>query len=105
MFKEHFFCPKKAKALHNLICSVLRGPHIRDLTLDELQSFTYKVGRALHNIPFYLAKGEEVEESILIEIDQLDPSSTKEDWGHWVKIFCAEFSQAIPAIEVRISSR
>jgi len=87
---------KNDTALHNLICSSLRGQHIKEFSINELQIYTHKIGIALHNIPHYLTSMKELPLTEYLYINELDPSGTNIEWGYWCKEFSDTINQVLP---------
>lgn len=86
----------KSTALEYLICDMMRGPHVWSMSLSELQVFIYKAGVALHNVPHFLGEDQEVPESILRSVAEIDPSANEDFWGEWVTNFCDKLGQDLP---------
>lgn len=84
------------KALHDLICSTLRGEHIRGMKLLEIQQYNYHLGVALHNIPEYLRKQGELPLMCLNAINTLDPTGSESHWGEWCTQFSSTIGQKLP---------
>ena len=84
------------KALHDLICSTLRGEHIRDMKLRELQQYNYHLGVALHNIPEHLRNQGELPLECLNAINMLDPTGSDSRWGEWCTQFSSTIGQELP---------
>lgn len=83
---------KRAKALTWLICHFLRGGvNTSAMNVHELRSYMARVGVALHNLPHYIDNVQHLELDQLIDIDNLDPTSTPESWGDVVKHFGSNF--------------
>lgn len=86
----------KAKGLHDLICVMLRGMHFENMSEDQIKSFIYQAGVALHNIPFNVAENKPLLSHQLLEINRLDPDGDDDNWGSWVKIIAGSFEQDLP---------
>jgi hypothetical protein len=86
------------KALHDLICSSLRGCHIRDLNSIQLQKYCYNLGVALHNIPNELTTTGKVPPETYRSINELDPSGSKSNWGDWSIQFSHAIGQELPEV-------
>lgn len=86
----------RAEAVHDLICEMLRGPHIR--LLDKIASHHYLIGAgiALHNLPRYAVGDHVLSTHDLLAINDLDPQGAANVWGPWVKEFCAKTGHAAP---------
>jgi len=87
----------KAKGLHDLICDMLRGVHVNNMSRAALAEFTYKAGAALHNTPLNLVNDEKLSTRQLIDINKLDPSGANNKWGDWVKQITIAFDQELTA--------
>jgi len=87
---------KLDRALHDLICSTLRGEHIRDMKLHELQQYSYHLGVALHNIPEHLRNQGELPLECLNAINMLDPTGSESHWGEWCTQFSSTIGQELP---------
>ena len=85
----------KAQAVHDLICDMLRGPHIRKMAGADLAIYTYKAGVALHNLPFVLVGEQPLTIEQLREVNELDPSATSGAWGPWASSLGAAFGVTI----------
>lgn len=81
----------KAAALHDLICNMLRGSHIRKMACADLSIYTYKAGVALHNLPFALTGEQALTVEQLKEVNELDPNVTASEWGPWATNLAAAF--------------
>lgn len=81
----------KAKAVHDLICGMLRGPHIRTMAGGDLPHYLYKAGVALHNLPFAITGEQPLSEGQLRDINELDPNSSGGGWGPWAAELAAAF--------------
>lgn len=88
---------KQGRALHDLICAMLRGPHIRRVAGADLAIFVNRAGIALHNIPLSFANNEPIRESQLKAINEIDPDGGNETWGPWVTMFCSTIGQPLPS--------
>lgn len=89
----------KAKAIHDLICKMLRGPHIRNIAGADLPAYTYKAGLALHNLPFVLAGEQPLTVAHLRDINALDPdlAAASGNWGPWASELAEAFGLELPA--------
>lgn len=86
----------KSSAVHDLICHMLRGPHIRNIPGADLPAYTYKAGVALHNLPFVLTGEQPLREAQLHEVNELDPNAVSGEWGPWASNLAAAFGVALP---------
>jgi hypothetical protein len=84
------------QALHDLICNSLRESHIEKMSLESLKTYNYKLGVALHNIPHLLTMNGELPLTSLVEVNELDPSGSIENWGTWARQLCTTIEQDIP---------
>lgn len=87
---------RKAQALHDLICRVLRGGHVNNLDGSALKGYIYSAGVALHNLPLAIAQNADITVFEFQQINRLDPSAKDGEWGDWCKIIAAEFQQELP---------
>ena len=73
----------KAKAVHDLICEMLRGPHIRTMAGGDLPGYLYKAGVALHNLPFAITGEQPLIEGHFCKIGfQPGPVLALDELGH-----------------------
>ncbi|WP_341744695.1 hypothetical protein [Azonexus hydrophilus] len=86
----------KSQAVHDLICNMLRGLHIRKMAGADLARYTYKAGVALHNLPFVLTGDQALTEGHLLDVNELDPHATSGAWGPWTSSLSAAFGLALP---------
>ncbi len=93
----------KSKGFEMLICSMLRGSHIQNIKKNDLKDYMYLVGVALHNIPRNINENNDLTEHQLISINELDPTGSTKEWGHWVKCLSSSFGQTLPE-EIRKNS-
>lgn len=95
---------KSSETFEKLICEMLRGPHLQSMNADQLRSYTYKAGVALHNIPHFIAMRVPLSIDILKQIDELDPSTRKgsirkrQGWGNWVSNLVPYLIDELPNI-------
>jgi len=87
----------KARALHDLLCEMLRGPHIHALDVDTLASYIQQAGIALHNLPFFVDGSLDIQPLDLEAINKLDPGA-EAGWGPWVSAFAATTGIELPAV-------
>ena len=87
----------KAQAVHDLVCNMLRGPHIRKIAGVDLTAYTYKAGVALHNLPFVLTGEQALTEAQLHDVNELDPDAISDAWGPWATNLATAFGVALPA--------
>lgn len=81
------------KVIHDLICNTLRENNITKLVGDELKTFNYKLGVALHNIPHYLRETGNIPIHVCLELNEIDPSAKDGEWGEWVRIALSTLGQ------------
>lgn len=93
------------KALHDLICSTLRENHIQRMSVEHLRTYNYKLGVALHNLPHYLSELQELPITSLVEINELDPSGSIENWGSWARQLTSTIEQELPSSPLYIFSQ
>jgi hypothetical protein len=87
----------KSQAFEALICELLRGGvDTSAMSASELKIYMYKVGVALHNIPHNINNNEPLDLCQLQSLDELDPTSQKNEWGMIVKNIASKFGP-IPA--------
>lgn len=84
------------RAMHDLICSSLRGMHTRNMKADKLIAYTSNLGVALHNIPSELRENGRVPVHTLQELNALDPGGSKNKWGGWCVMLCRTIGQELP---------
>ena len=89
----------KATAVHDLVCNMLRGPHIRKMAGADLPAYTYKAGVALHNLPFVLTGDQPLTVAQLHDVNELDPSAASGVWGPWASELAATFGLALPSLK------
>lgn len=82
----------KSLAFETLICELLRdGINTSEMGAVELKTYMYKVGVALHNIPHNIANNKPLDLYQLQCLDELDPTSKKNEWGNIVKNIASKF--------------
>lgn len=85
----------RAEAVHDLICNMLRGPHIRKMSAEDLAAYVYKAGVALHNLPFMIidpnVSYRPMDHCLLQEINALDPDALPGQWGQWAQELAGGF--------------
>jgi hypothetical protein len=86
----------RAVAIQELICDMLRGPHVLRISGADLPTYIYKAGVALHNLPITAASGEILNEYQLQQINDLDPSAEAGKWGAWARRLAEAFGQSLP---------
>lgn len=74
------------QVMHDLLCNTLRETHFGRVPSDEIDRFNYQLGVALHNIPHYLRETGNIPLEVCLELNALDPSAKKGEWGEWVKV-------------------
>lgn len=89
----------KAQAVHDLICDMLRGPHIRQMSGADLAVYVYKAGASLHNLPFALTGEQSLSEAQLREINELDPVADLNDWGPLASRLAQAFCFDLPPLK------
>ncbi len=89
------------EAIHDLICSTLRGPHIRSMDLEGLRSYVLNLGAVLHTIPSVIDEAGEIPLSSLLELNQLDPTGSEHSWGEWCVQLCETLNQNYPQTPVK----
>ena len=88
---------RKAQAVHDLICAMLRGQHLRQIAGADLAHYTNKAGLALHNLPMWIIQeNAPLDIPQLQDIDELDPDGGNGQWGPWVSKLCGDIGQPLP---------
>ena len=86
----------RADSLHNLICDMLRGPHVASMSGAQLARFTYLAGVALHNLPHAMLSSGGLAPCQLEDVNALDPSAEDGSWGRWATELADGFGIALP---------
>jgi len=66
------------------------------MSRDELVKYNYKLGAAIHLIPETLQTNGTLTATAWFDINQLDPSGTKNAWGDWAKEFADTILVSLP---------